>query len=130
MVPTLFVNHGAPTLALAESEYTRFLTDLGKRIVPKAIVMFSAHWEKRTTTISFAEGTLETIYDFGGFPDKLYQMIYPATGSPELASRVEQMLQKMGIKTDRDPNRGLDHGSWIFLKYMYPKQIFRLLVYR
>lgn len=121
MVPTLFINHGAPTLALAESDYTRFLSELGSRFVPKAIVMFSAHWEKQTTTISFAEGTLETIYDFGGFPDKLYQMTYPAPGSPELASKVEQMLQKQGIKTARDLTRGLDHGSWIFLKYMYPE---------
>ncbi len=121
LVPALFINHGAPTLALAESDYTQFLEDLGKRIVPKAIVMFSAHWENRTTTISFADGVLETIYDFGGFPDKLYQLTYPAPGSPELASKVEQMFQKQGIITAKDNKRGLDHGSWIFLRYMYPE---------
>jgi 4,5-DOPA dioxygenase extradiol len=120
MMPSLFINHGAPTMALAESDYTRFLAETGKRLKPKAIVMFSAHWEARVTTISFAEGPLETIYDFGGFPDELYRMTYPAPGSSVIAGWLEDLFKQQGIPTLRDAERGLDHGSWVFLRYMYP----------
>lgn len=120
MMPALFINHGAPTLALAQSDYTRFLQETGKRLAPQAIVMFSAHWEERVTTISFADGPLETIYDFYGFPDALYKITYPAPGSPKLAERLDGLFRNAGIPTERDYTRGLDHGSWIFLKYMYP----------
>jgi 4,5-DOPA dioxygenase extradiol len=120
MMPSLFINHGAPTMALAESDYTRFLRETGKRLKPKAIVMYSAHWEARVPTISFAEGPLETIYDFGGFPDELYRMTYPAHGSPVLAEWVESLFKQHDIPTQRDFERGLDHGSWVFLRYMYP----------
>jgi len=120
MIPSLFINHGSPLMALQESDYTRFLEDTGKRFTPKAIVMFSAHWEERVTTISFAEGPLPTIYDFGGFPDELYRLTYPAPGDPGLAGRIEQLYRERGLETRRDYKRGLDHGSWIMLRYMYP----------
>ncbi len=71
-------------------------------------------------TISFAEGPLQTIYDFGGFPDELYRLSYPAPGSPEMATVLEERFRKNGIATQRDYGRGLDHGSWIFLRHMYP----------
>lgn len=121
MIPSLFINHGSPLMALQESDYTRFLEETGRRFTPKAIVVFSAHWEERVTTISFAEGPLATIYDFGGFPDELYHLTYPAPGDPELAARIEQMYSGHGIQTRRDDKRGLDHGSWIMLRYMYPE---------
>lgn len=121
MLPSLFICHGSPLSALTESEYTDFLSDIGKKYKPKAIVLFSAHWEERTTTISFAEGTLDTIYDFYGFPDELYQLTYTAQGSPELAKKIEDRFKQNGIPVHRDLYRGLDHGSWIFLRYMYPE---------
>jgi 4,5-DOPA dioxygenase extradiol len=121
MIPSLFICHGSPLMAMGESKYTDFLKETGKRFQPKAIIMFSAHWEQRVTTISFAEGKLETIYDFGGFPDELYQLTYPALGSPDLAGRVEELFHKHGLPTQRDYKRGLDHGSWVFMRYMYPE---------
>ncbi|WEK54114.1 MAG: class III extradiol ring-cleavage dioxygenase [Candidatus Cohnella colombiensis] len=121
MIPSLFICHGSPLLALDNSAYTQFLTETGERFKPKAIVMFSAHWEQKITTISFVEGTLQTIYDFGGFPDDLYQLTYPAQGSPELAERLEERFRLHGIESRRDYSRGLDHGSWVFLRHMYPE---------
>ena len=120
MVPSLFICHGSPMLALEETEYTRFLAETGQRIRPKAIVIFSAHWEERKTTVSFAAGRLDTIYDFGGFSEELYRLTYPAQGSPELAEKVEERFRAQGIETLRDERRGLDHGSWIILRHMYP----------
>lgn len=107
-------------MAVEESPYTAFLRETGRRFKPRAIVIFSAHWEARTTTISFAEGPLPTIYDFGGFPDELYRMTYPAPGSPAIAAEVEERFRQSGIGTERDVGRGLDHGSWVFLRHMYP----------
>ncbi|WP_145409616.1 DODA-type extradiol aromatic ring-opening family dioxygenase [Paenibacillus xylanexedens] len=121
MIPALFICHGSPMLAIQSTPYTEFLRDTGKQFEPSAIVVLSAHWEQPVTTISFAEGTLETIYDFGGFPDELYHLDYPAKGSPVLAENIEQRLRAAGIPTRRDVGRGLDHGSWVFLRHMYPK---------
>ncbi len=104
-----------------DSDYTRFLADTGRRFAPKAIVIFSAHWEEKVTTISFADGPLETIYDFYGFPDELYQLAYQAPGSPQVAEKLEQMFHNHGIETRRDAKRGLDHASWVFLRHMYPE---------
>ena len=120
MQPTLFLNHGAPTLAITENDYTDFLKKLGQRLRPKAIVVFSAHWEEQVTTISFAEGPLETIYDFYGFPEEMYRITYPAPGAPVLAAFIEGLFQEHGVKTARSADRGLDHGSWVLLRHMYP----------
>ncbi|QHW32849.1 dioxygenase [Paenibacillus rhizovicinus] len=120
MLPSLFICHGSPMMAVEESPYTAFLQETGRRFKPRAIVIFSAHWEARDVTISFADGPLPTIYDFGGFPDELYRMTYPAPGSPEVAAEVESRFRRSGIATQRDESRGLDHGSWVFLRHMYP----------
>ncbi|MGG5252695.1 DODA-type extradiol aromatic ring-opening family dioxygenase [Neobacillus sp. SM06] len=120
MMPSLFLAHGSPMLAIENSEYTDFLGNLGRKLQPKAIVIFTAHWEEEQVTISSVEGTYETIYDFYGFPDELYQVSYPAKGSPELAGRLQNLFDQAGILAQFDAKRGLDHGSWTLLSRMYP----------
>lgn len=121
MLPSLFLAHGSPMLALEDTTYTQFLADLGNKLQPKAIVIFTAHWEKETVTISAIDQTYETIYDFYGFPPELYEIEYPAKGSVSLAQKIQALLTDTGIPTNLDTARGLDHGSWTLLYKMYPK---------
>lgn len=119
-LPTLFVSHGAPTLAIDDGPAHRFLKSCGESLgKPKAILMLSAHFETTTATVtgSVAPGT---IHDFWGFPDALYDIRYPAPGNPTLARRVSDLLSTAGIETHIDEERGLDHGAWIPLSLMYP----------
>ncbi|GAA4721986.1 DODA-type extradiol aromatic ring-opening family dioxygenase [Brevibacillus fulvus] len=120
MLPSLFLAHGSPMLALEDTAYTRFLRDLGQTFSPKAIVIFTAHWESERLTISSRDDEYETIYDFYGFPEELYRIEYPAKGSSQLAARLQQMFAAAGIAADLDKTRGLDHGAWTLLYRMYP----------
>lgn len=120
MISSLFICHGAPTLVLERNEYTSFLEDLGKKLKPKAIVIFTAHWESEVTTISAMDGTYDMIYDFYGFPRDLYTKKYPAKGSMEFASRIKNLLHDKGFESKLDNIRGLDHGAWSVLYLMYP----------
>lgn len=118
--PTLFVSHGAPTLAVDDSAAHRFLTTCGKSLgKPKAILVLSAHFEAPTATVTASESP-QTIYDFRGFPEALYDITYPAPGDPALARRISELLSTAGITTRMDGERGLDHGAWIPLSLMYP----------
>lgn len=81
--------------------------------------MVSAHWETSRPAASTALQP-ETIYDFGGFPDALYRMTYPAPGAPDVARRAKALLDAAGIGADLDARRGLDHGAWVPLRYLYP----------
>lgn len=120
MLPTLFISHGAPTIALEDTPATRFLAGLGKTLPrPHAILVASAHWETTTPVVN-AVARNATIHDFYGFPDALYEMRYDAPGSPELAARVAGLLGEAGLETGTDWQRGLDHGAWIPLQIMYP----------
>ncbi|MFC3884172.1 DODA-type extradiol aromatic ring-opening family dioxygenase [Bacillus songklensis] len=121
MVPSLFLAHGSPMLAIEDNEYTQFLASIGQNIKPKAIVIFTAHWESDITTISFTDEVYETIYDFYGFPDELYAIKYPAKGSKEIATMIKDRFPKQGIKVRMNMTRGLDHGSWTLLSRIYPK---------
>lgn len=121
MISSLFLCHGGPTLVVDKNEYTDFLKELGKKRTPKAIVIFTAHWESEITTISSLDDTYEMIYDFSGFPKELYSIKYPAKGSIEIASKLQSMLRSNGIESRLDENRGLDHGAWDVLYLMYPK---------
>lgn len=120
MVPSLFLAHGSPMLALEQDEYTKFLVDIGEKIKPKAIVIFTAHWESDVISISYTDGVYETIYDFYGFPDELYAIRYPAKGSTQIAQLVKERFQKQGIPVQFNTTRGLDHGSWTLLSRIYP----------
>ena len=119
--PSVFVSHGAPTLAVERNETVTFLKGLGAELGrPRAVLCVSAHWGTRVLTVS-AAGRPETIHDFGGFPAELYRLRYPAPGAPSLALRVASLLQAAGFGHQTAPARGLDHGAWIPLKLIYPE---------
>lgn len=115
-MPTLFVGHGSPMLALDDGPTHRFMTGLGATVPkPKAILVVSAHWESESPRVS-AVARPRTIHDFGGFPRALFEMQYPAPGAPALAARVAELVPGTAI----DEARGLDHGAWVPLKLAYP----------
>lgn len=121
MVPSLFICHGSPFLAIQKNEYTKFLNDLGKSITPKAIVIFSAHWENEILSITYTDDILDTVYDYYGFPEEMYEIKYPARGSKKVSEMLEKSFSTSGIKTKMESKRGLDHGSWVALRHMYPE---------
>jgi len=119
-MPVLFLGHGSPMNAIEDNEYRRGWQDLGKRLRrPKAIVCISAHWETRGVYVGGAERP-DTIHDFNGFPRALFEVRYPAPGSPELARRVAELLEP-AARVHIDPARGLDHGAWGVLQPMFPE---------
>lgn len=121
MMPSLFIAHGAPTLVMEDNTYTRFLKELAKNLPrPKAIVLFSAHWESPITLISGVE-RYDMIYDFYGFPEEMYRMVYPAKGDPFLAKKIQEAFSQQGIKSQIDLSRGIDHGAWVVLQLLYPQ---------
>ncbi|VEF49886.1 extradiol ring-cleavage dioxygenase class III protein subunit B [Bacillus freudenreichii] len=121
MLPSFFIAHGAPLLAIEDNEYTQFLNHLGKQLPrPKAIVLFSAHWESPVQKVS-AVDNYSTIYDFGGFPEALYTIQYPAKGSKEVSKEIEKSFVEHGVPYEVDKERGLDHGAWVVLRLLYPE---------
>ncbi|HPF74088.1 MAG: dioxygenase [Rhodanobacteraceae bacterium] len=117
---SLFVSHGAPTLALADSPTGRFLDRLGGQLPrPRAIVVASAHYAACVPALGSAARP-ETIHDFSGFPPPLYAIDYPAAGEPSLAATLTEALRDAGFSARLDPERGLDHGVWVPLLRMYP----------
>lgn len=120
MIPSYFIAHGAPSLVLDHNPYTDFLGELAaKNQKPKAIILFSAHWEETVQAVGAAE-TFETIYDFRGFQDELYEVTYPAKGDQELAGEVIKLFAAQGIPARLNKERGLDHGAWAVLQLIYP----------
>lgn len=121
MIPSLFVAHGSPMVAIEDNEYARYLEELGRAFSrPRAIVLFSAHWESGVQMVS-GIGEYGMIYDFGGFPDALYQVKYPARGDETLSSQIQQLLADAGVPYRVERTRGLDHGSWTILNRIYPQ---------
>src|SRR4051812_18719330 len=120
-MPALFVSHGSPLLAIEDSPARRFLAALGPTLPqPQAIVVVSAHHDAPETEVT-GSAHPETIHDFGGFPRALYEIRYPAPGSPELAERVAGLLRAESFPARVDARRGFDHGAWIPLYLMYPR---------
>jgi|SRR5450830_1008938 len=117
---TLYISHGAPTLAMEPGATGEMLAKLALTLPrPRAILAVSAHWDTHYPRVSAVEKP-ETIHDFGGFPPAMYAMQYAAEGSPALAQQVDSALAGAGISVAQDPQRGLDHGAWVPLKLMYP----------
>lgn len=120
-LPTLFLSHGSPMLAIEDSPAGRFLDNLGSQLPrPRAIVIASAHFVANQPTLGGSPHP-RTIHDFGGFPPELYQLQYPAPGSAELAGRIAGQLEAAGWKGQVRADHGIDHGVWVPLRRMYPQ---------
>ncbi|MEO6264615.1 MAG: class III extradiol ring-cleavage dioxygenase [Luteimonas sp.] len=120
-LPSLFLSHGSPVLAVEDSPAGRFLDGLGTKLPrPRAIVVASAHFMARRPSIGAAAHPA-TVHDFGGFPALLYQIRYPAPGDADLAAVVAARLANAGLAPDLLPNHGIDHGVWVPLRRMYPQ---------
>ena len=117
-MPVLFLGHGNPMNAIEENEFVAGFRNVGKEIPkPKAILCVSAHWETRGTWVT-AMNHPQTIHDFGGFPEALYKVQYPAPGSPALAQQTKSILTKTEVGLDE--KWGLNHGCWTVVKHLYP----------
>jgi 4,5-DOPA dioxygenase extradiol len=118
-MPLLFVGHGSPMNAISENEFVNAWRNLGKSLpLPKAILCISAHWETNGTLVT-AMSKPPAIHDFGGFPRELYEVSYPAPGSPELAHEIKSTVSRTEIGLDE--KWGLDHGAWSVIRNMYPQ---------
>lgn len=117
-MPVLFLGHGSPMNAIEENEFVTGFRNIGKTLPrPAAILCVSAHWETRGTLVT-AMANPPTIHDFGGFPKELFDVQYPAPGSPALAQETKSIIRKTEIGLD--DQWGLDHGAWSVIKHLYP----------
>ena len=118
-MPVLFLGHGSPMNAIEKNEFTEEFRKISKEIPkPVSILCISAHWETRGTFVT-AMDKPATIHDFGGFPQELYEVQYPALGSRELAMEIKHLIKKSNV--DLNTDWGLDHGCWSVLKHLYPE---------
>lgn len=118
MHPVLFVGHGSPMNGIEDNEFSRTWAKFGAEIPkPKAVLVISAHWLTRGTHIT-AMPNPKTIHDFGGFPQELFDVQYPAPGNPELAEFTSKLITTTNVGLDHD--WGLDHGTWSIVRHMYP----------
>ncbi|MCU0339650.1 MAG: 4,5-DOPA dioxygenase extradiol [Spirosomaceae bacterium] len=117
-MPVLFIGHGSPMNAIEDNEFSKRWQKMGAEIPqPKAVLCVSAHWLTRGTHIT-AMANPKTIHDFGGFPQALFDVQYPAKGSPQLAQEAKILIKSTEVGLDHD--WGLDHGTWSVIRRMYP----------
>ena len=118
-MPVLFLGHGSPMNAIEENEFVQGFRNIAKNIPkPNAILCVSAHWETKGTFVTAMKNP-PTIHDFGGFPKQLFEVQYPAPGSPNLAQETKKLITKTEVRFDE--KWGLDHGAWSVIKHLYPK---------
>ena len=118
---SVFISHGSPMHALQPGPAGEAWKALGQRMPrPKSILIASAHWETNLPMLTGSEKP-ETIHDFYNFPEPLYRLRYPSPGAPEVARRAQALLKEAGVTAGIDGCRGLDHGAWSPLRYMYPQ---------
>jgi 4,5-DOPA dioxygenase extradiol len=118
IMPVLFIGHGSPMNGIEDNEFSQRWKAMAKEIpVPKAVLVISAHWLSKGTRIT-AMDSPKTIHDFGGFPEELFNVQYPAPGDAQLASETKSMIKSTEVELDHD--WGLDHGAWTVIRHMYP----------
>jgi 4,5-DOPA dioxygenase extradiol len=119
-MPVLFIGHGNPMNAIYNNPFTQALASEGealKALNPSAILVVSAHWLSNGTRVAVTPKP-QTIHDFGGFPDELFQVQYPAPGAPDFALQTKNLITAVPVA--EDIKWGLDHGAWSILKHMFP----------
>jgi len=116
--PVIFFGHGSPMMTLTQNKYTNAWAKIGQTVArPKEILCISAHWYVSGPAVIVSSAP-PTIHDFGGFPQALFDVEYPAHGSPTLARQVQKLLSP--IKVDLSEKWGYDHGTWTVLRHVYP----------
>ncbi|NCU04349.1 MAG: 4,5-DOPA dioxygenase extradiol [Chitinophagaceae bacterium] len=119
LMPVLFIGHGSPMNGIEDNEFSRRWAKMAGEIpTPKAVLVVSAHWFTKGTHVT-AMDFPETIHDFGGFPQALFDVQYPAPGAPELAKETKSLIHSADVGLSHD--WGLDHGAWTIIRHMYPK---------
>ena len=118
-MPVLFIGHGSPMNAIRDNDFTRTLQAWGQRLRrPKSILVVSAHWLTPSVTAVGVQSQPRTIHDFGGFPKALFDMQYPAPGSPSFAREAAALVKRIKVQLSED--WGLDHGTWSVLHHLFP----------
>ena len=118
--PSLFVSHGSPMFALTPGKAGPLLARIGRALSGvRAVLVVSPHWQTRGVRV-MATAAPPTMHDFGGFPEPLYALHYPAPGAPALAQRAAAALRAAGFDIALDEHRGFDHGAWVPMRYLYP----------
>lgn len=119
LMPVLFIGHGSPMNGIEDNEFSERWTRMAKELpVPQAVLVVSAHWFRKGTLVT-AMDFPRTIHDFGGFPQALFDVQYPAPGSAALAKETASLIH--GTQVEMDHDWGLDHGTWTIVRHMYPE---------
>lgn len=119
LMPAIFIGHGNPMITLSKNTYTDAWKEMGRSLPrPKAVLAVSAHWYINGCAVT-ASDLPKTIHDFGGFPQELHEVQYPAPGSPALARQIKGLLAPLPVALDAD--WGLDHGTWSVLRHLFPQ---------